>query len=47
MSLQKMICQVQHEIFQSRWETALVWLEAIVGADNPYSLLQVFGRGHT
>jgi hypothetical protein len=26
--------------------TFTVRLEAITGADNPYSLLQVFGRGH-
>ena len=47
MSLQEKIKQVRYEICQSRRETAFVRLEAIAGADNPYSLLQVFGRGHT
>jgi len=46
MSLQEKIKQVRYEICQSRRETAFVRLEAIAGADNPYSLLQVFGRGH-
>jgi hypothetical protein len=32
---------VRHEICRKRRETALVRLEAIAGADNPYSLLQV------
>jgi hypothetical protein len=38
--------QVRHEICQNSRETSLVRLEAIAGADNPYSLQQVFGRGH-
>jgi hypothetical protein len=42
MSLQEKIRQVRHEICQSRRETAFVRLEAIAGADNPYSLLQIF-----
>ena len=46
MSLQEKICQVHQEICQSRRETALVRLEVIARADNPYSLLQIFGRGH-
>jgi hypothetical protein len=46
MSLQEKICQVRHEICQSRRETAFVRLEAFAGADNPYSLLQIFRRGH-
>ncbi len=37
---------MRHEICQNRRETAKVRLEAIAGADNPYSILQVFGRGH-
>jgi hypothetical protein len=46
MSLQEKIPQVWYEMCQSRRETAFVLLEAIAGADNPYSLLQIFGRGH-
>jgi hypothetical protein len=46
MGLNEKIRQVQHEICQNRRETAQVRLEAIAWADNPYSLLQVFGRGH-
>ncbi len=46
MSLQEKIRQVRYEICQSRRETAFVWLEAIAGSDNPYSLPQIFGRGH-
>jgi hypothetical protein len=38
--------QVRHDICRNRREMALVRLEAVAGADNPYSLLQVFGRGH-
>jgi hypothetical protein len=46
LGLQEKIQQVRHEICQNRRETAQVRLEAIAGVDNPYSLLQVFGRGH-
>jgi hypothetical protein len=46
MGLHEKIRQVRHEICQNRRETAQVRLEAIAGADNPYSLLQVFGRGN-
>jgi hypothetical protein len=45
MSLQEMICQVQYKICQSKREIAFVRLEAIAVADNPYSLLQILGRG--
>jgi hypothetical protein len=37
MGLHEKIQQVKQEIFQSRWETDHVRLEAIAGADNPYS----------
>ncbi len=47
MKLHDKIRQVKHEICQSRRDTAYVRLEAIAGADNSYSLLQTFGRGHT
>jgi hypothetical protein len=46
MSLQEKIRQVHHEICQNRRQTASVRLEAITGADNPSSLIQVFRRGH-
>jgi hypothetical protein len=46
VGLHEKIRQVRHEICQNRRETAQMRLEAIAGADNPYSLLQVFGRGH-
>ncbi len=46
VGLHEKIRQVRHEICQNRRETAQVRLEAIAEADNPYSLLQVFGRGH-
>jgi hypothetical protein len=46
VGLNEKIRQVWHEICQNRRETAQVRLEAITGADNPYSLLEVFGRGH-
>ena len=47
MKLEDKIRQVKHEICQNRRETAFLRLESIAGADNPYSLLQTFGRGHT
>jgi hypothetical protein len=46
MGLYKKIRQIRHKICQNTRETAQVRLEAIAGTDNPYSLLQVFGRGH-
>jgi hypothetical protein len=38
MGLHKKIRQIRHEICQNRREMAQVRLEAIAGADNPYSL---------
>jgi hypothetical protein len=46
MGLHKKIRQVKHEICQNSRETPHISLEAREGADNPYGLLQVFGRGH-
>jgi hypothetical protein len=46
MGLHKKIRQVRHEICPNSRETAHVRLEAIAGANNPYSLLQVFNIGH-
>jgi hypothetical protein len=47
IGLHKKIQRVKHKICQSSRETEHVRLEAIAGAHNPYSLLQVFGKGHT
>jgi hypothetical protein len=33
------ICETRHQVASTR-------LEAIAGSDNPYSLIEVFGRGH-
>jgi hypothetical protein len=41
--LHEKIRKVKHEICQNRRETAHIRLEDIAGAENPYSLLQVFG----
>ncbi len=34
------------EICDNRRQIAHVRLESLAGAENPYSLMQVFGRGH-
>ncbi len=36
--------QVRSAIYVNR--IALTRLEAVAGADNPYSLITIFGRGH-
>jgi hypothetical protein len=46
MSLQEMIRQVKVEICENWKQIALTRLESIAGAENPYSLMQVLGRGH-
>jgi hypothetical protein len=46
MTLQEIIRQVKAEICQDRKQIAHTRLESIVGAENPYSLMQVFRRGH-
>jgi hypothetical protein len=46
MLLQETIRQVKAEICENRKEIAHTRLESIAGAENPYSLMQVFGRGH-
>jgi hypothetical protein len=38
-SLELSICETRHEIATTR-------LESIAGTENPYSLVNVFGRGH-
>jgi hypothetical protein len=46
MSLQETIRQVKAEICENRRQVAQLRLESIAGAENPYSLMEVFGRGH-
>jgi hypothetical protein len=46
MSLKERIRQVKAEICDNRLQIAHVRLESLAGAENPYSLMQVFGRGH-
>jgi hypothetical protein len=46
MSLKERIRQVKVEICDNRRQIAHVRLESLAGAENPYSLMQVFGRGH-
>ncbi len=46
MTLQETIRQVKTEICEDRKKIAHMRLESITGVENPYSLNQVFGRGH-
>jgi hypothetical protein len=46
MTLQETIRQVKAEICEDRKQIAHTRLESIAGAENPYSLMQFFGRGH-
>jgi hypothetical protein len=46
MSLKERIHQVKAEICDNRRQIAHVRLESLAGAENPYSLMQVFGRRH-
>jgi hypothetical protein len=46
MSMKEKLRQVRGAICVNRREIAHTWLEAIAGADNPYSLITIFGRGH-
>ena len=46
MTLQETIRQVKAEICEDRKQIAHTRLESIAWAENPYSLMQVFGRGH-
>jgi hypothetical protein len=45
MSMKEKLRQVRGAICVNRWEIAHTRLEAIVGADNPYSHITIFGRG--
>jgi hypothetical protein len=46
MSMKEKFRQVRGAICVNRREIAHTWLEAIAGADNPYSLITIFGRCH-
>jgi hypothetical protein len=46
MTLQETICQVKAKICEDRKQIAHTRLESITGVENPYSLMQVFVRGH-
>ncbi len=46
MSMKKKLRQVRGAICVNRREIARMRLEAFAGADNPYSLITIFGRGH-
>ncbi len=45
-SMKEKLRQVRGAICVNRREIAHTRLEAIAGADNPYSLITIFGRGH-
>jgi hypothetical protein len=46
ISLKERIHQAKAEICDNRRQIAHVCLESLEGAENPYSLMQVLGRGH-
>jgi hypothetical protein len=46
LSMKEKLRQVRGVICVNRREIAHTRLEAIAGADNPYSLITIFGRGH-
>ncbi len=46
ISMKEKLRQVRGPICVNRREIAHIRLEAIAGADNPYSLITMFGRGH-
>ncbi len=46
ISMKEKLRQVRGAICEKRREIAHTRLEAIAGADNPYSLITIFGRGH-
>ncbi len=46
MSMKEKLRQIRGAICVNRREIAHTRLEAIAGADNPYSLITIFGRGH-
>jgi hypothetical protein len=46
ISMKEKLRQAMGAICMNRREIAHTRLEAIAGADNPYSLITIFGRGH-
>jgi hypothetical protein len=46
MSMKEKLRQVRGAICENRRDIARTRLEAVAGADNPYSLISTFGRGH-
>jgi hypothetical protein len=46
MTMKEKLRQVRKAICMNQREVAHTRLEAIAGADNPYSLITIFGRGH-
>jgi hypothetical protein len=46
MSMKEKLRQVRGAICENRREIAHTGLEEIAGADNPYSLITIFGLGH-
>jgi hypothetical protein len=46
MSMKEKLRQARGAICVNRREIAHTRLEAIAGADHPYSLITIFGRGH-
>jgi hypothetical protein len=46
MSMKEKLRQVRGAICENRRDIARTRLETIAGADNPYSLISIFGRGH-
>jgi hypothetical protein len=46
MSMKEKLRQVRGAICENRRDITRTRLEAIAGADNPYSLISTFGRGH-
>jgi hypothetical protein len=46
MSMKEKLRQVRGAICKNRRDIARTRLEAIAGADNPYSLISTFGQGH-
>ncbi len=46
MTMKEKLRQVRSAICVNRREIAHTRLEAVAGADNPYSLIKTFGRGH-
>ncbi len=46
MSMKEKLRQVRSAICENRREIAHTRLETIAGADNPYSFITIFGRGH-